>query len=279
MHPLLTPFLILRNALDYPLRQLIRWRRGGLAPVNEPKDGLYAHLPPLERAGAEAEAARLRQAYPIEALYSASRADHYRENLYYLALLERALQAAGARLPTELHAADIGPSSWFYVQALYALLQARPNPGEPGPASRQVSLAGYESDPYRLYADFHSRMDHALMHLRGLPETVQYVPQPFQRQPASLDLALLLFPFVFLEDHLRWGLPVHRFAPLFLLVDAWESLRPGGWLVIVNQGEAEHHAQRAMLAEAAIRPAASLRFESPLYRYDLPRYILAARRG
>ncbi|MBP7691697.1 MAG: hypothetical protein KA764_07255 [Anaerolineales bacterium] len=262
----------LRNALDFPLRQFFRWRRPGLHWRNEPKHALFAALAEPERVAAEAAADRLLTHYPLDYLHAHSRTDNYRENLFYLELLERALEAAAPALPAEINAGDIGPSHWFYVQALYALWT-----GWRAAAPRAVTLTAYESDAYRVYLDLYSRWDHAHAHLRGLPaERVRYEPRAFPPQPAAFDALTLLFPFVFERDHLEWGLPGPLFSPAALLADAWLSLKPGGVLIIVNQGEAEHHAQRQLLEAHAIPAAAAFRHESQLFHYPLPRYGLAA---
>ncbi len=288
-------FAAVRNALDYPLRQFFHWRRRGLQFKNEPKTRLFATLPPEARPLALETAERLLTDYHLQPFFLHSRVENYSENLFYLELLESALRRARATLPPVIRAADIGPSQWFYVQALYTLLKwwrpvaerpvaERPVAGQPagngeGPVvdGRAVTLSGFEADAYRVYLDLYSRYDYAQAHIRDLPD-VHYLPRRFERQPAAFDFVTLLFPFVFLEDHLKWGLPEPLFAPEQLLAEVWASLAPGGWLIIVNQGEAEHEVQRAMLKVAGIQPAAAFCHESLLFRYDLLRYVLVAQR-
>jgi hypothetical protein len=267
------------NALDYPLRQYFRWRRRGLQFKNEAKDRLFERLPAEARPLAQATAKRLLETYHLQRLFYHSRAENYRENLFYLELLESALQRTRATLPPVINAGDIGVSQWFYVQALYSLLKWwQPVTDKPLPEEgREVTLAGYEADAYRIYIDLYSRYDYALAHLRGLDDA-HFVPRPFVRQPDQLQFVTLLFPFVFLRDHLRWGLPRPLFAPERLLAEAWASVAPGGLLVIVNQGEAEHAAQRKLLEAAGIPVAAAFCHESLLFHYDLLRYVLVARR-
>lgn len=262
----------LRNRADYPLRQVIRLRRGGFRFRNESKGSLYAHLSSNEQDLAQAQAARLRTDYHLDGLYADSTAENYRENLFYLELLARAFEQAEVTLPAAVKAADVGASHWFYVQALYALLKYWGCP-----RGRTVQLTGYEIDAYRVYADVRSRYDHAQAHLRGL-DGVQYIPHGFVSQPATFDLILELFPFVFIDDHLNWGLPRPLFNPSALLCDAWASLKPDGVLVIVNQGEAEHRAQRQLLESAGIPPLCAFQHASSLFSYDLPRFVLVSRR-
>lgn len=265
-------WLHFHNRIDYPLRQFFRWRRPGFRPRTGPKDDLYADLPGPERVKAGRLAGQYTQNYRLETLSQHSTSGAYRENLFYLDLLVQALDRAGAALPDPLAAADIGPSHWFYVQALHAGLK-----WWRAPAGRQISLTGFEADAYRVYSDFYSRRDHALGHMRGL-DGVTYLPEAFTCRPAGFDLITLFFPFVFEKDHLEWGLPAGLFQPRRLLADAWNSLKPGGTLLIVNQGRAEHRAQAEMLAQLGIQPACAYRQDALLFRYDLDRYLLAARR-
>ncbi len=262
----------LRNALDYPLRQLFRWRRGGVRFANEPKHGLFDHLAPSEQERAWNVTQRLVETYHLQAFAQDSTAQNYRENLFYLDMLEGALERLEARLPDPLHAVDIGPASWFYVQGLHALLRRWRCPD-----GRSLRLSGYEADAYRVFKDLHSRYDYALAHMRGLAG-VSFLPQTFTAQPGMFDLALMLFPFVFTGDHLEWGLPARLFSPESLLADAWASVKPGGLLIIVNQGEEEHRAQRALLDGLGIAAQAGYRQDALLYRYEYDRFVLTARR-
>ncbi len=256
----MTVFAQLHNAIDYPLRQLFRWGRGGLQWRNESKTELYAQNP-----AAAAEARRLHATYDLTYFTRHSRARNYRENLYYLALIDSALTPPAAGWG---RVADIGVSDWFYAHALYAYLKRHHVAPE---------LIGYEADAFRVYNDLHSRQDYALAHMRGLPsERVIYEPRAFVAQPESYDLVTLFFPFVFERDHLAWGLPRGLFRPQALLAAAWGSVRAGGTLLIVNQGVDEHAAQLAACAAIEAPVAQAARFESPLFHYALPRHVIRA---
>ena len=270
---LYTTFMRMRNRVDYPLRQIFQWRMPGFYIRPRPSQELFAHLAGVERERAEELAARLYKDYHLEHFYADSTPLNYRENLYYLDLLVTCFERASASLPESIHAADIGPSHWFYVQALYAGLK-----WWHAPQGRAVTLTAFEIDAYRIYADLHSRYDHALAHMRQLP-AVHYLPRAFTRQPAAYDLITMFFPFVFEKDHLEWGLPDPIFHPQRLLEDAWASLKPGGWLVMVNQGEAEHLTQLVWMKQAGIQPVEAYRQDPLLFHYDIDRYILAAQHG
>ena len=260
----------IRNAVEHPLRQGIRFQRGKPHFANESKENLFAHLAAKEKEEAIDTAKRLYSNFHLQHLYKNSSADNYRLNLFYLEMLERALSEAAPEIPQTVHAVDIGPADWFYVHALHAVLKWWHRP-----TGRRVCLRGYEADAYRVYSNLFSRYDCAHGYMNGL-EDVQYIPRKFTRQPGQFQLVAMLFPFVFLKDHLTWGLPLRRFNPAQLLRDAWASLKPGGVLLVVNQGEAEHIAQRDMLLAEDIRPAAAFQHPSILYEYDLTRYVLVA---
>ena len=257
----------LRNAIDYPLREWVRWRRNGLRVPNESKHALFAGLPPAECAQAEGTAARLLTTYALQPLHAHSRADNYRENLFYLELLERALDSAARPLPAVVRAADVGCAAWNYVAALHALLRQWQ-----APAGRAVQLRGFEADAYRVYTNFHSRHDHALANMRALAG-VEYVPRAFAAEPHAYNLITLLFPFLFGRDHLRWGLPRPAFMPAALLRSVWASLQPGGLLIIANQGAAEHAEQQRLLAQLPACPLAAFEHASPLFSYALARFV------
>lgn len=260
----------IHNAIDYPLRQFFRWRRKGLSIPNQSKNTLFDFLPPAENEQAVIKEAYYRKIYHLEEFYQNSHAGNYRETLYYLEMLEQALHNSKSVLPDHVSCADIGPSHWFYVQGLHACLR-----WYQAPDGRSVQLTGFETDAYRLYNDFRSRADHAIANIRSLAN-VEYLPQAFSSNPAQYDLVIMFFPFVFIPDHLQWGLPGRMFNPVELLTHAWQSLRTGGTLVIANQGEKEHSAQRLMLESLSIPIKTTHRFESLFFKYTLPRYIITA---
>ncbi len=267
---LFNPLINLRNSIDFPLRQAFHWSRPGLKLGNEKKDNLYQNLPTAERRAAVQEAERLFNKYHLHDLHQRSTVDNYRENLYYIQLLEQACERSQASLSPDLQAVDIGPSSWFYVRGMYQFLKFW---GTDAP--RRVELCGYEADPYRIYSNFYSRYDHALAYCANLEE-VNYIPNAYRPIPNAWHLATMFFPFIFVRDHLDWGLPQKEYHPQELLKQAWESLRPGGVLIVVNQGEDEARQQEILFGSANIETRASFTFHSILYEYSLTRHVHVA---
>ena len=108
------------------------------------------------------------------------------------------------------------------MAALHALLRHWQ-----APAGRAVQLRGFEADAYRVYTNFHSRHDHALANMRTLAD-LEYVPHAFGAQPHEYDLIMLLFPFLFCSDHLRWGLRAPRFCRMRCCAAYGQACGPAG---------------------------------------------------
>jgi hypothetical protein len=266
---LLTPYVLLRNQLDYPLRRLLRFRREvrGVRPA-----GLDAALATLD-AEARARAGALIDCYDLRALVARGRRRDVLENLYYLDLLLTAFERGGVELPAgRLVAVDVGVSDWFYAPALAAALR-RWHADEP----RRLEVLGFEADPGRRYADGHTREDWAAWHTAAL-DGLHYVPEDARRWRGAVDVALMLFPFLFARDLDRWGLPRSLHRPRELLAHAWSLVRPGGSLVVANQGEAERDEQLRHFAALGIPVAWTGHFASPFFAYPVERYLHVARR-
>lgn len=265
-------FLNLRNSADFAMRQRFHPR---LNPVDRtrPANQNFLSSYPLEcREKASLLVERLTARYHLDDFSDALFAKEIKENYFYLAMLDEAFHQSHAGFPNTIKAADIGPSSWFYVRALIAALTWY-NTQSP----RAVYLSGYEVDAYRLFADFHTRKDHAQGNIHGL-SNVDYVDQGFSIQPETYDVITLFFPFVFKKDHLQWGLPLNLFDPAGLIKSAWESLRTGSLMVIVNQGKEEHRAQIKILEDSGVPITAAFHMEPLLYTYRLDRYIITAKK-
>ena len=261
---------ILRNSLDYPLRKLFKWSRRGLKIKNEEKFGLYFQYPETTRQVVEKEADRLFSVYHLQKLFNASSRNNYCENLFYLEMLEKSFNLSGVKLNDRIVVADIGTSSWFYIQAYYSFFKWWDTE-----IARNIAITGFETDSYRIYHDLYSRYDHILAYKKDI-EDVVLIPSGFTRSADHYDVITMLFPFVFIKDHREWGLPDKIFDAEKLLVEAWESLRPGGVLMVANQGEDEHKRQKEMFKKCGIKRAVEFRHESETFKYQIPRFVLTA---
>lgn len=257
----------LRNSVDFPIRQAVRWRRRGCRLPGEPKDDLF---PPE----ALPEVERLVRSYHLEDWERQSGRTDFAASLFYLQMLERALRESGSRLPDgAVTALDAGCGDWFYVQGLYSLLR---HYGTEQP--RQVALDGVEVDAYQLYAGFYSRCDWALACAERC-EGARYLPRDIRTYQRQVDVAFLLFPFLFARDLRRWGLPARYLRPAELLTHVWDLVKPGGLLLIANLGPAERAEQHRLLQEAGLQIVWWSVHVSPLFSYRQERYVTVVSRG
>jgi hypothetical protein len=265
----LTPYIVLRNRVDYPLRRWIRPRFPVRSIEAVGLDVAVAELAPGEQTRARA----LIDEYGLRELAARGRRRDVLENLYYLELLTTGLERVEARLPDTIEALDAGCSDWFYAPALIASLKHWRTE-----TPRTVQAWGLEADPGRRYADGHSREDWAAWYAEGLAEA-HYVPHDVRTFQGEVDFATMLFPFIFNRDGDDWGLPRSLFRPDELLTHVWARVRPGGVLLIANQGEDEAAEQRRLCTSVGIDLTWSGRFESPFWHYPLERYVHVARRA
>lgn len=263
-------FHIIRNFIDYPLRQFFHWRREGLIHTNELKDELFNHLPEPEQTITKINANRLLEEYHLQSLYSSSSKQEYCINLYYIDMLEKSLDGIPCDFPENMIAVDIGCSDWFYVHGLYSFFRWwRSSNG------RNIKLYGYELDAYRLYSDLFSRYDHAISNIGDLHE-VCFIDKEFIEQLGRFHFLCIFFPFVFYIDHLRWGLPPNKFNPQYFIQQCWNSIKPGGILVLVNQGEKEHKVQMEILCKANIPIIKTFHQECYFFTYKNPHYVIVS---
>jgi hypothetical protein len=264
---LFNQFYIFRNALDYPLREFFKWRRSGLVLPDEPKTDLIKSLPDE----AQQKIQLFTQTYHLQNLATHSSQANFQVNLYYLDLLETAFSRVQYILPTSLKVLDVGVSDWFYICSLHAFLSHWQSP-----LPRQLQIDGYEIDAYRIYQDLYSRWDYAQFYSKGL-EKITYHPHAFTPSTELFTLGFMFFPFIFIEDHLEWGLTKNQFSPQNLLASVWQSLTPGGLLLIVNQGSAEQKTQLKNLEALGIQPLDSFLFHSVIKQYSHQHFVTLAR--
>ncbi|MEB3196315.1 MAG: hypothetical protein VKP62_03840 [Candidatus Sericytochromatia bacterium] len=241
--------------LDYPVRSRIRWRRNTPRLPHEDKTGLFD-------PAAEPEVNRLVSRYQLEAWAEASGRGAFECSLIYLHMVERAFEGAGVALPEPLTAVDIGPCDWFYVQSIIGFLR---HWGSATP--RTIHFDGVELDAYRLYLDLRSRHDWAEAYIGDVPG-VTYLASDGLAYERQVDVAFMFFPFIFMTDHRKWGLPRNLLRPESLLAHVVRCLKPGGTLLITNQGAAERERQHAMLAELGLEVSWYEAYQHPLAAFE-----------
>lgn len=242
--------------LSFLVRSALRWRRGAPTLANEDKHGLFDGLPVDVAAAATAWEATALRDHALAPLRAQSSRAHWLAGLQHLAGLQRLAAQAGAAAPCGpdgvVRAIDAGCGDFHYAFALQRWL-AHAGPALP---PRPVVLRGVEFDGYGVYRDGRSRADHGAAHAALATRdgaTVRYEVADFaQRSWPQQDVVSLFFPFLTAHACLRWGAPVTRLRPRRLLRTAVATLRPGGWLVVVDQTAAERRALARLLADQPV---------------------------
>lgn len=258
-----------RNRLDFGLRNRLRWSRGLYCEPAEliagAKDELFRD-DPVARGQMEALEAR----YALATVQKAASRERYLETLSCLAWLDFAFEQAPGWFESRRDSVrwlDVGAKNWAYVGALEVFTRAR--------LSETFQLDGIELDPYRRYANLHTRADYARAFIREIPQA-RYHEGNVLDWRESAEVISHFLPFVFPTPLLAWGLPLDEFRPEALLRYTCGLLSPGGVMLIVNQGPDEAEAQQALLA--AVQPDFALdvrnlgQLPTPFIQYRYPRY-------
>ena len=151
----------------------------------------------------------------------------FTESLYVLDLCDRYLE----KKPTT-RALDIGCKNWAYLPGL-ATWSGTP-------------WDGVEIDGQRRYLNLATRRSYGEAMTQAFPDC-RYIADSLTTIDQQYDLITWFLPFVRQVPHQTWGLPNQLFEPEQLLMHTWGLLKPGGQLLIVNQGHEEATIQTALL--------------------------------
>jgi hypothetical protein len=223
------------NQLSFAARNRLRWQRSGFRERPEDKSALFKTFDnPSAMAAREAA---LLERYDLTAFKAASSRYRYLETL---TLLEHLPVLAGEHpigqpeAPgTPVRWLDVGAKNWSYVQALDSFLNGYTD---------DYRLEGIELDGYRMYWNLHSRADVAMAYCAALPRATYRVGDVMDVSE-TYDVVSCFLPFVFLEPAMAWGLPRTVFQPQTFLVHLIQRVRPGGLLILTNQGPEEAEEQ------------------------------------
>lgn len=232
--PPLSPGQRLRSALldlRFRLSRRLRWRRPGY--VETPALELDG-LPPATRARIAALVAGYGERF--EQRFDRRNA---LENYLYLDLLDRLRGELGSDWPQGGEWLDVGSKNFWYAPVLRAALRPR-------------RLIGIEIEGYRIYRDGHSRHDYAMHYLQDLADTEYRVQDAFAWQQ-PVDGISCFYPFLLPGTVLAWGLPARLLRPRALFAHLASLLRPGGQLLMVNQGLDEWQQAQVLLQATGLR--------------------------
>lgn len=247
-----------KNNIDFFLRTRFPFSRKNYFEKNEEKIGLsqFEH----EKF--------LCEKYDLEYLKNNSTVQNYLENLYTLDLLDRYFtphpsprQSRGeGETQTVL---DIGCKNWIYVKGEHAFFKKY---------CKNFQLDGIEIDPNRLYSNFYSRKEAAKFYMKDLNEA-NYIEGDFLSHNKKYDYIIWILPFIVEYPLIKWGLPMKHFQPEKLLLHAYDSLKDGGKMLIINQDKIEHEAQEVLCKKLNIPFTIIGEVESEFLEYLNPRYL------
>ncbi|MBM4374714.1 MAG: hypothetical protein FJ095_06490 [Deltaproteobacteria bacterium] len=251
------------NTLRFGARARLGVRRGPPALADEPKDTLFDYLDAAGARRADARERELRGRYELERLRTASTRLDYRENLYVLEALERALEGGRAprRADGPLRVVDVGSKNFAYAFALERYFR-RASGGPP-------KLLGVEVDGHVVYRDWRARCDYAEAYARQTGnEQVRYRVADFCALEAAepFDVVTMFFPFVTRHALVRWGLPARFFAPARLFAKA-AALCPSGPVVIASHTEEERDEAVRLARKVGLEVEVTRPLRSPLVHY------------
>lgn len=243
----------LKNSFDFFLRQKLKLSRKNYSEKNEDKVGLFTIQYLIEREE------QIVQKYNLADLKSNSTCQNYLENLYITDLLDKYFKIDSA---DNLSVLDIGCKNWFYAKGEHSFFEMH---------SSSLKFDGIELDTNRLYSNFFSRGEVAKFYIKDL-KGANYIEGDFLNHSDKYDHIVWILPFVVEFPLIKWGLPDGYFQPERMLKHAHESLKQGGKIFIINQGEIEYEIQKSLCEKLSIAYTPLNEVESDFYTYKIPRY-------
>jgi hypothetical protein len=131
------------------------------------------------------------------------------------------------RLNFEL--ADVGARTFSFAPAFESFFSSY---------ARNVKVSGIEIDAYRRFTNLRTRRDYGEYYAKKV-RYGEYFPQDFLKWEKSVDLVLMLHPFVTPEPHENWGLPQHTFKPDELFAHSFSLLRKKSGLMLLSSPNLE----------------------------------------
>ncbi len=245
----------LKNIFDFSIRKLTKFSRKNYEEKNEAKENIFNSVEEIERENF------LTEKYSLTEFKNNSTKTNYLENLYLLDVLDKYLKIEIKDSPNIL---DIGSKNWSYAKSEYFFFKQN---------CAKFLLDGIEIDAHRLYSNLYSRKEVAKFHIKGL-ENTNYIEGNFLNHTKKYNCIIWSLPFIKKYPHLKWGLPLEYFRPDEMLRQAYESLKPSGQMMIINQGIEEFEIQKQLCKRLNIHIQFAEKIESPFSNYKMDRYLI-----
>lgn len=211
-----TSFQSLHNEFWFFLRRSLRWRRGSYSEQS----------PSLIPMPVEAQEINTRYDFTATGLRLLPRRWIY--NLATLWYLERFF--TNILIPEKIEILETGCQNFSRLPALRAFFQRK---------SANVSITGMELDAFVPVQGFCTLWDQAQYFIKLQDDGAQYLAGDYFQHQGVYDLVICFYPFVSASPALAWGLPA-RFSGAEKWLKAFEnSLRSGGYVLVVHQGDWE----------------------------------------
>ena len=218
----------------------------------------FADVLPLLSEEGHVRAEELRARHDLSRWETCCSLSDWRESLYVLDLLDRAVP----RDLAEGRGLDVGAKNGAYLPGL-ATAQRR-------------GWDAVELDAHRRYLWGATRRVYGEQMARAF-EGCRFVAGDVRERAGPWALVTWFLPFLSEGPVAAWGLPRRVLAPAALLDHVLERIVPGGALLVVNQEE-EAERQAALFAELGVRARSLGLVESPLSPFRRPRVGWLARR-
>jgi protein-L-isoaspartate O-methyltransferase len=196
------------------------------------------------------EEKRLYTKYNLEKLEKSTRQLEYDISLHYLYILESCIKNKN----TNTKVLDIGSKNFYYAHMLEAFFDAE--------------ITGIEIDANRKDEKGVTRGDYARAYVKE-SKRLTYLAEDVLQHQSHYDYITLFLPFLIPEPLKRWGLPKRLFQPDAIIMHAYNQLKPGGKMIVVNQYSQEQDTLFSILQKQHINYQNFGSFTSCFYqRYD-----------
>ncbi|MGE3260976.1 MAG: hypothetical protein AB7K68_04275 [Bacteriovoracia bacterium] len=206
------------NRLFLQLRTALKFRRSGYRESGS------------EDLALSPEAGVLESRYGMGEFFTKLHSNNYLKNLSTLSWLEN-LQPFLGELPEQMEILETGAHDFSRLPAIRNFFTLN---------NFSPAITGLELDPFPILTDLHSRADKAdyYISLTKNPGD-KFLAGDFFKSALQADCILSFYPFVSANPALAWGLPAEFGSAEKWLEGFSRTLKPGGLLLVVHQGEWE----------------------------------------